>query len=240
MRTLPILFSGAMVRAILREIEQSGTGKTQTRRVIDFPGIEKVLEFVPVATDRQGRQVYEMKDKAGAFVQRPAGKHFVTPHFSLPFAVGDRLWVREAWTARMTHGWTIADARSRWYQEQIIYRADGKDSIDGWWPSIHMPREFSRITLIVTDVRVQRLRDISADDAQAEGICIAGPDVAVYRDNAERLPEARRRFDAYRIGQFRELWNSLNAARGYGWDANPWIAAYTFRPFLGNVDRVEP
>ncbi|WP_390264360.1 hypothetical protein [Halodurantibacterium flavum] len=135
------------------------------------------------------------------------------------YAPGDRLWVREAWTARMTHGWTIADARSRMYQEEILYRADGHESIDGWWPSIHMPREFSRLTLIVTDVRVQRLEEISRGDAMEEGCPHA---------NMAEGPDPR--------SWFSSLWNSLHGPEA--WKANPWVAALTFTVHRCNIDRL--
>ena len=146
-----------------------------------------------------------------------------------PYAPGDRLYVREAWTARMTHGWTIADARSRMYQEEILYRADGCDSIDGWWPSIHMPREFSRLTLTVTDVRVQRLQEISAADSIAEGVqcgtCEAMNQSACHGRGCFAS------IDAYRT-----LWNNLHGPEA--WDANQWIAAYSFTVQRGNIDQI--
>lgn len=208
----PILFSAPMIRAILREIAAPGTGKTQTRRVLKRPsdhfhasytqaeisGLPGHVRWWNGSTEHAGRSV------------------------RLPYAPGDRLWVRERWTARMTHGWTIADARSRMYQEEILYKADNHDSIDGWWPSIHMPREFSRLTLHVTDVRVQRLQDISEDDAQAEGCPCQSDDDLCGMEAA---------------GWFRDLWDSLNAERA-PWSSNPWVVAITFRPVLGNIDRV--
>lgn len=221
----PILFSGPMVRAL-----RDGT-KTQTRRVIDFAGIEKVREFVSVATcNKTGRRVYEMKDAAGAFTTRPAGKHFCDYHFMPRFAVDDRLWVRETWTARMTHGWTIADARSRMFDEEILYAADGDTSIDGWWPSIHMPREFSRLTLAVTAVRVERLRDISEADASAEGVASDTDGWCDYLMPATQSCTSAR-------DSFRTLWDSINAARGLAWDANPWVVAVSFDVRHGNIDR---
>lgn len=202
----PIIFSAPMVRALLEG------RKTQTRRIIK-PQPE-------VAENGSWR----WNPPRGV----SAGSHIT----SLPdvlarwgtFAPGDRLYVREAWTARMTHGWTIADARSRMCQEEILYRADGHDSIDGWWPSIHMPREFSRLTLTVTDVRVQRLQDISEADAMAEGVD------AVTMDDVPRQAAMSRRSD------FAALWNSLHGPEA--WDANPWVAAYTFTVQHKNIDQI--
>ena len=96
------------------------------------------------------------------------------------------------------------------------------DWLDRWWvrnrPSIHMARWASRITLEVTNVRVERLQDISEDDAITEGVkpSICGQDEHghLYR---------------HRTG-FVRLWNDLNAKRGHGWDTNPWVWVIEFRP----------
>lgn len=201
----PIIFSAPMVRALLEG------RKTQTRRVIkpQPTGISRAERIG--GTSRSWRISPE---------SNRCSVDFKSPNIG----VGDRLYVREAWTARMTHGWTIADARSRMCQEEILYRADGHDSIDGWWPSIHMPREFSRLTLTVTDVRVQRLQEISEADAMAEGVD------AVTMDDVPRQAAMSRRSD------FAALWNSLHGPEA--WDANPWVAAYSFTVQQGNIDRI--
>jgi len=231
----PILFSAPMVRAIIREIEHPGTGKTQTRRVIDFDGIDKVIEFVRVAFDRDSQvPIYEMKEAAGKHVYRPAGRNMQTPHWSPRYAVGDRLWVRENLAV------TSNDQSVRW----LYYAADGKDV---WpqtrWqkdrnsvPSIHMPREFSRLTLFVTDVRVQRLQEISEADARAEGISPL-PAGRYYCGEDEDGPvTAKSAITAYGW-----LWNSINGERpGCHWQDNPWVVAVTFDPALGNIDQVRP
>ena len=198
----PILFSGPMVRAILEG------RKTQTRRV---------LKQQPIARD-----------------VRPNGFFGMTPFFSftlcddgganssmavpIPYAIGDRLWVREAFSydrLDVDRDGTLPP----WFW------ADGNPS-DGDWtkpkPSIHMPRWASRLTLIVADVRVQRLQEISEADALAEG-CPA--------QTAEDLAGMEAR------GWFCDLWDSLNAKRGFGWDANPWVCAVTFDAHQQNIDR---
>jgi hypothetical protein len=112
---------------------------------------------------------------------------------------GDRLWVRE------THN-TCG--------EKPFYRADGEMPLEWKWsPSVFMPRWASRITLEITAVWVERLKDITIEDAQAEGITPLGTE-----------GDSRR----WRAG-FRELWDSLNAKRGYGWDANPWVWVISFK-----------
>jgi len=221
----PILFSAPMVRALL-----AGT-KTQTRRVIKpQPFIDDKGNFC-VPDRKVGHWNYGQHMDGRPYVRNFAKK--------LRIKVGARLWVRETWTAKMVHGWTIADARSGWYQTQLVYRADGADSIDGWWPAIHMPREFSRITLTVTDVRVERLQEISEEDALAEGstqatanAVLTADELAVYASTEILCPEARGRI------LYESVWNSINGSGS--WEANPWVAAYTFSVQLGNIDRVRP
>ncbi|AZB65009.1 hypothetical protein EBL87_15130 [Cereibacter sphaeroides] len=191
----PIIFSAPMVRALLNG------QKSQTRRVLKKRAAMNALAvFGP------------------SFLLLPGNIDLVG------CAPGDRLWVREAWTARMEHGWTIADARSRMFREEILYRADGDDG-EGWWPSIRMPREFSRTTLIVTGVRVERLQDISGEDCAAEGAC----EFALMPPTDEEAAEGR--------DVFRDLWNSLHGPEA--WDANPWVAAISFTVHRSNIDAME-
>lgn len=204
----PIIFSAPMVRAIL------DGRKSQTRRILGTRTSPcRVNIFDGTWSD--------------SYVLDPGNAEWRERY--LPCASGDRLYVREAWTARMTHGWTIADARSRMFQEEILYRADRHDSIDGWWPSIHMPREFSRLTLIVTDVRVQRLQDISEADAVAEGLVSAYEGWATDADASHWGNTA--------VNSYRVLWNDLHGADA--WDANPWVAAISFTVHRGNIDQME-
>lgn len=128
----------------------------------------------------------------------------------------DRLWVREAWARDDEDG-------------TLMYRADvGRNSdadlweqgrLEGvpryrWRPSIHMPRLASRITLVVTDVRVERLQDITHGDVEAEGIQCEG---APAPGNLQKAKHAV---------QFIGLWESIHG-RG-SWDANPWVWVVEF------------
>lgn len=147
-----------------------------------------------------------------------------------PYCPGDRLWVRES--------------LERANGEAVGYPADATWLPNTPWewqrdklPSIHMPRRLSRITLSVTGVRVQRLQDISIDDAYAEGVVDTG-----RRDGAPYshclipgLPEAGMEHDPVPV--FGNLWEHINGDGS--WDANPWVVAVTFRPILANIDRVE-
>ena len=190
MKERPILFSGPMVRAIL------DGRKTQTRRPIRSLRHPYGHLLGPEGVARE----FNAKTES---IRCPLGQP------------GDRLWVRETWT-KTQFG-------------KAVYKADSKDS-DGfvwpsvaadvddvlWRPSIHMPRWASRITLEITRVWVERVQDITEEDAMKEG-CIRElkPDGSVGWGAG--LVEAR---DA-----FRDLWQSI-----YGtWDANPWVWAVEFR-----------
>ncbi len=211
----PILFSGAMVRALL-----AGT-KTQTRRMAD-----KMVRHPDLGN------LY----KPGAMVLEREPQHVIER--ACPYgAPGDRLWVREAhaFSAVDPDGLDWHDDPDNW---DVIYRADPNQPAGGWrdadgrviaapWrPSIHMPRWASRILLEITEVRVERLQDISDADAIAEGI-----------ENNSRLDPAGtchwRDYSRPHAGfscpvdSYRTLWNDINGDGS--WDANPWVWALTFR-----------
>ena len=125
---------------------------------------------------------------------------------------GDRIWVRESWQSHIgTFGESILYA----------YRATDDDRLGPWRPSIHMPRAASRILLEITDVRVQRLQETSEKDAIAEGIQPFGDGGYHVEDGRFYMGNA--------LASFEALWDHINADRGFGWDANPWVWAITFR-----------
>lgn len=181
----------------------------------------------------------------------------------LRYAVGDRLYVREAAAVRY-QSWHHEDG----HRHLVSYRAnyDGSRWIPGgggegirrreaptvfpaqtfnrdgslrWSPSIHMPRWASRMTLLVTDVRVQRLQDISDEDAQAEGIFEFnsigdGPCHASwgYHGCEWKSHDPRE--------SFQDLWNTLYGSRpGLSWADNPWVCATTFQVVRKNIDQME-
>jgi hypothetical protein len=237
MKEQPILFTGEMVRALLNG------RKTQTRRVTkpqpNYPGIDKFIyqthPFAPSAlrgTPAEGKSnVPEIKtwlavDWAGNICGE-LGK--------CPYGVpGDRLWVRETWA--------ILALRVSIDQAGISYRADGELSPDvvcyprflpkekrlqadrwfakgrKWHPSIFMPRWASRILLEITDIRAERLQDISIDDCIAEGV----PQFSFARGILSESPPDPR-------WKFIELWDSINAKRGYPWEDNPWVWVIEFK-----------
>ena len=113
--------------------------------------------------------------------------------------VGDRLWVRESFYTESGDIW---------------YKADGQTApmFIKWKPSLFMPRWASRITLEITEVRVERLQEISDGDCQAEGC---------------QYPQWRGSHTSWK-GAYKALWDSLNAKRGYGWEVNPWVWVISF------------
>lgn len=233
----PILFSGPMVRALL------AGRKTQTRRV--FNGIEDLGDGEFHILNRGGGvcgvSEADVPKEALEFVR---------------FDIGDRLYVREAWRVSRKHD-AIAPRDLEPRSMTVLFEAGGSiaNQEDGSWsPSdyeptpessgwvgkfrqgMHMPRWASRLTLIVTDVRVERLQDITEADAIAEGIershhgkgdqwmnYPAGSSASGWSDPRE---------------SFRSLWNSLNAHRGFGWEAHPWVVATTFEVIKQNIDQV--
>lgn len=202
-RERPILFSAPMVQAIL------AGRKTVTRRVVkerQFPApFHQRCSAVGVAVAL--REMYEQ----GRFEERP-----------FPYGQpGDRLWVRETW-AKVPHPPAISD-RCKVGPEGwgATWRADWTGNPSGytWKPSIHMPRWASRLTLEVTGVRVERLHDITEEDAKAEGVeAKRGAGAAGIQAGPVHLSHV--------VG-FRELWCDINGPES--WDANPWVWAVSFR-----------
>lgn len=152
---------------------------------------------------------------------QPAGEWAAPGKTACPYGQpGDRLWVRETW--RKTN-WTDEPNRGEW---RVFWRATEKEDSRNnglWRPSIHMPRWASRILLEVVSVRVERVQDISEEDARAEGVEWQNerPCWVNYLDREDWSPTAR--------DSFRTLWDSINAKRGYGWDANPWVWVVEFK-----------
>lgn len=202
MADLPIPFSGPMVRALL------DGRKTQTRRVIKKPAALNALA------------VFGPK-----FLTLPGNIDLIG------YAPGDRLYVREHWRAPLHHDEDaprcIDSLSGVWFEAD----GDAPKVFGRFRQGMHMPRWASRLTLTVTEVRVQRLQEISEADAVAEGVnpCAGG----------HKCPTGGY---GYCCGDYdpregyRSLWNSLHGPDA--WGINPWVAAYTFRPVFANVDKI--
>lgn len=233
----PILFSAPMVRALL------DGRKTQTRRVLKPQPIGPLkggehLQGLP-GMYVVGDTIWPIGPGYSIVSNRP-GPHprWIEEHVRVK--IGDRLWVREAWQTGMS-----SDGPQISYRATPDYCPieawDGPDEGIGpsfnydrcpsarfdhwlgdvllndgpWRPGIHMPRWASRLTLIVTGVRVQRVQEITYTDVEAEGI--APP----------------------RADDFVTLWDGLNAPRGYSWEANPWVIAVSFEVQKQNIDQAK-
>ncbi|MDW9415193.1 hypothetical protein GOB05_04600 [Sinorhizobium meliloti] len=206
----PILFSAPMVRALL------DGRKTQTRRIIKPQPVSPYLENGDWWDETAPGTATPMVLKAYA---------------------GDRLWVKE------THAHVGDNGDDHMacpdLTRLVYYRADDvQPELSRWRPSIFMRRQDSRLTLLVTDVRVERLQDISEADAIAEGI---------ERHHSGWMPYSTAFYEAdgvtpanYHLDpreSYRSLWNRIN---GFGaWEANPWIACYSLRVIKQNIDQIE-
>ena len=195
----PILFPSPMVRAIL------DGRKTMTRRALKPQPIG--LSY-PVRPEHRAGQNWVFMNRTDEPGYQWAGDDFKTK-----YAAGDQLWVREAFSGP----WGCRNLPpSSWPETcQIWYWADGNPE-DGDWtkpkPSIHMPRWASRILLKVTAVKIERLQDISEEDAKAEGV-------------EPRIDHVGDAHCLYTM-PFNILWTTINGPGS--WEANPWVAAYTF------------
>jgi hypothetical protein len=196
----PILFSSPMVRAIM-----DGT-KTQTRRVVKVTGPNRDRRMITSPHEK----IVRFKD--GAYHYR--GTTAISGPHPCPYGrAGDSLWVRE----------TFMRADN---SVEIFYNADWPNpSGVKWKPSIHMPRAASRITLRITDVRVERLQDISAGDIVDEGY--QGPGYWVPRGGA------RYEDGCDGVHWYRELWESINGEGS--WAVNPWVWVVGFAPQRGTA-----
>jgi hypothetical protein len=180
----PILFSGPMVRAIM----QATNPKTQTRRVVKLPNPNfATLENAYVTTWQEEAEGLSSSIATGLLGPERQGQYLVCNRVDdigihrlrCPYGQpGDRLWVRETWATVYdeldipnphSHTEYKADTNARYPGEWPDDEGDNPDC-GKWQPSIHMPRWASRLTLEVLRVRVERLQDISEEDARAEGV----------------------------------------------------------------------
>jgi hypothetical protein len=179
--------------------------KTQTRRLVNAKGRTADALFNSGFSD--------------AYIMDPGNADWRAR--SVTHAVGDRLYVRESIHA---------------CPDPICYRADmpGQYPDGPWRPSIHMPRWASRLTLLVTEVRVQRLGDMSEEDAIAEGIYQPGG-VSFGWAHCANQPDW---WITPKLA-FHHLWDSLHTEPGTRWEDNPWIYAPTFDVVRGNIDQIK-
>ncbi|USX34860.1 hypothetical protein NH673_16815 [Pseudomonas putida] len=225
----PILFSGPMVRAIL------DGRKTVTRRAL------KIQPRTPgdIGSYGRGQPFIRHPDLTKRNPECPYGRP------------GDRLWVRETcFINDYREAKVPVDERA---SVDVVYRADplpdweGEESLITWRPSIHMPRWASRILLELTDVRVERLQDISDDQAKAEGMVYTDfgmqerPGKVSVDGGKTYHPVKPQQAPGWHSGDathpdqcldrarwaFANLWEKINGE--YSWDANPWVWVVEFK-----------
>lgn len=245
-RERPIIFGADSVRSILADV------KTQTRRVV-----------TPHTSDVD-RRTWQRLDLARAWADPGlgGGGYLKAPLVDVPGdpadhrvervrcrnQIGDRLWVREAWTRVEPHPCIgddfepfpeityaeMSETQRAFWRRRVAYGATVDEDMaqEEWhagpihWRSpIHMPRWACRLVLEITDVRVERLLAITEEDARAEGV------------DRDTEPCDHRRLSCDDVGclgptyraSFCEGWDALNARRGFPWKSNPWVWAITFR-----------
>lgn len=192
----PILFNTEMVRAII------AGRKTQTRRIVPEKLVDEYYEFDEYVNAVAPIDVPMQRDYERGYFQKRSR-----------FNKGDILYVRE--TFSLLHG-------------NYIYLADGLGEYEDcgvkWRPSIHMPAEAARLFLRITDVRVERLNEISEEDAIAEGVGAGFQMNAGWPDYTRIVNGVCELTQDTAALSFQTLWDSV-----YGnWDSNPWVWVYTF------------
>lgn len=195
-----ILFSTPMVQAIL------DGRKTVTRRKID----RDITNFCDVDTDGT---LLDYQNCDG---------DFINPVDLCRYKKGDILYVREAYADLLFHYVYKADYRG---QDLTLEELDLLSDVK-WKPSIFMPKRAARIFLKVTDVRVERVQDVTEEQAIKEGIGSLFLDYIAYSGDLKYSVPMEH--ETLAIEQFELLWDSINLKRGYGWEANPWVWVIEF------------
>lgn len=196
----PILFNTEMVRAIL------DGRKTCTRRICKDANEYTVPDMDFYNADRRTYAVHNFADKEQM-------EQLSTAERTCPICPGDLLYVRETWCKGY-----LMNAKERYY-----YKADDNDFLCTWHPSTNMPKQAARIWLLVMDVRVERLQDVTEDGAKAEGAIDNRGFIHSPENEYDRIHTAR--------DHFIKIWNSTikkSDIDRYGWDANPYVWVIEF------------
>lgn len=262
----PILFNTEMVRAIFNGRKTVIRRPVKTKKFdVNSYGFEN-METDPYETriDRNGSEYpYPLK---GLYANFSDGEYF--PIVKAPYNIGDYLYVRETWgisnfdidEQSVCIVYKAGDVRENWQEvvlpkdkfEHLYYNYS--ESEPDWHPSIYMPKEAARIFLRVTDVRVERLQDITEKDAYEEGVDVEIPPICRQNSPTEEQQRKYNNMTAKQKEQyinelakhtymgwcvyadrlniaFRKLWNSTvkkSDLAKYSWNANPWVWVIEF------------
>lgn len=196
MKERPILFNTEMVRAVL------DGRKSQTRRVIK-----------PQPDHRHRDVVFEEKRNKLIEYSMISGCWNEVVEHKCPYGKpGDRLWVRETWAIDPVE-------KGVWFKADEFWTEANSPK---WKPSIHMPRKYSRINLEITNIRVERVNDITSYDMVREGVPDSVRQIDLFGAEGDEIRKIK-------IIPFRIFWGSINKSRGYGWDVNPWVWVVEFK-----------
>ena len=211
-----------MVRGLIREVERPGTGKTQTRRILN-PQPTMHPDGDCTISGNRGPVDYLLRE--------------IYPRYMARVRKGDRLWVKETWRSEARHDAVKPTdlPRDALISFDADYQQEPNDGCRGRTRvSIHMPRWASRLTLTVTDVRVQRLTDCTEEDALAEGVVKArdGYFIVPGVDHPNKAFGELSRVTAREM--YAALWDVINGSGS--WLANPWVVALTFSVERRNID----
>jgi hypothetical protein len=200
----PILFSTPMVQAILRG------KKTQTRRIINPQPTTELFSAIIGG--------YDNVPKMARFWTKREPNNPLIEDVELKYKVGDILWVRETWHPKR-HSFPIGEP----FEYKATAKEDGNPTDEPWKPSIFMPKEACRIFLKLTDIRVERLNDISVSDAISEGIekFSNGSGFRKYHKKDKVHLVAVNPIESYQ-----SLWEKINGEKS--WSENPFVWVYKF------------
>jgi hypothetical protein len=213
MKEIPILYSTPMIQAKL------AGRKTQTRRLVKYPIADRPAGYayaqVAIVDGSAHFTWKDFPEHKGVFIKCPYGQP------------GDLLWARETWTLLDTTR-TVIYTRSKGFSEKpkVMYRADGDVKGFKWKPSIHMPKFAARIWDRVVSIRVERLQDITEDDAIAEGIEELLQSRAQRAENGRMFRDYSKKPEMFNDGlsavkSYQSLWTKINGPGS--WQNNEWV-----------------
>jgi hypothetical protein len=211
MKERPIIMSAESVRAIL------DGRKTQTRRLIKSVRCRRSGQITEFGESDTNGYDFHYRNRWAQWNDVSNEKMVNRCPYGI---IGDRLWVREAFA-------TVECNRAK----ACAYKEKYENASVKWKSPIYMPRWASRLTLEITDIKVERLQDMRQRDAIAEGVTpldkiVKGSDV-VHPVGA--IPKDVELVGNDYLGAYKTLWNSINAKRGYSWESNPWVWVISFR-----------